>query len=145
MLITKTIERDMWHRLLDHASKCHNVHWHRYKAEITLEWEIKNHVWDGDNGMVVDFSDIKSIAKDFIDSERDHGYMFQQGDVIGDMIVTTGLKWIMVDFPPTAECIVMELFARLESLYKSKFINSVMLVSIKLWETPTSYVEYYKK
>jgi 6-pyruvoyl-tetrahydropterin synthase len=42
--------------------------------------------------MVVDFSDIKSIAKGFIDSERDHGYMFQQGDIIGDLIVTTGLK-----------------------------------------------------
>ncbi len=51
----------------------------------------------------------------------------------------------MVDFPPTAECIVMELFVRLEKLYESKFIDSVKLISIKLWETPTSYVEYNKK
>lgn len=93
--------------------------------------------------MVVDFSDIKSIAKDFIDNQWDHAYMFQKGDAVWELIVWMGLKWIIVDFPPTAECIAAELFTQLELLYKQKFTDTIKLVWITLRETPTSYVEYH--
>lgn len=141
MLITKIIERDMWHRLLDHDSKCRNLHWHRYKAEIRLSGDIIAQPWQSNNGMIVDFSEIKRIAKDFIDSDLDHGYMFQQWDPIWEQCEQLGLKCIKVPFPPTAEHIVDFLFEKLNMLYYESLWEIVTLHSIKLWETPTGYVE----
>jgi 6-pyruvoyltetrahydropterin/6-carboxytetrahydropterin synthase len=63
MQITKIIERDMGHRVLNHKSKCSNLHGHRYKAYITMEGEIIQAKGDTNEGMVIDFSDIKAIAK----------------------------------------------------------------------------------
>lgn len=142
MHITKILERDMGHRLLDHNSKCHNLHGHRYKVEITLSGDILDQPGHSANGMVIDFSDIKDIAKTWIDSTLDHGYMFQVSDPIGNNAEQLGLKCIAVDFPPTAEHISMYVFQHLQVLYQKKFGTSIMLTCIKLWETPNSYVVY---
>jgi len=48
MEITKTIERDMWHRVPNHKSKCRNLHWHRYKVYVTMEWDVVNEKWVSD-------------------------------------------------------------------------------------------------
>lgn len=142
MLITKIIERDMGHRLLDHRSKCANVHGHRYKAEISLEWDITYQPWESSNGMIVDFSDIKNIAKDFIDNTLDHSYMFQDWDMVWKLIAEEWLKCIQVEFPPTAENIAIYLYEKLQTLYEQKFGERVRLYAIKLWETPNGYVTY---
>ena len=132
----------MGHRLLDHKSKCNNVHWHRYKAEISLEGDIVAKPGDSQNGMVVDFSDIKKIAKEYIDSELDHSYMFQAGDPIGQAVQEQWLKSIQVSFPPTAENIAVYLYEKLQALYTKGLGDTVRLYAIKLWETPTGYVIY---
>lgn len=142
MHITKILERDMGHRLLDHSSKCHNLHGHRYKVEITLSGDILDQVGNSANGMVVDFTDIKDIAKTRIDTTLDHGYMFQQGDPIGAAVQQLELKSIPVEFPPTAEHISIYVFQHLQTLYQKKFGTSITLSCIKLWETPNSYVVY---
>lgn len=144
MLITKIIERDMWHRLLDHKSKCRNVHGHRYKAEIYLEWTIQDCEWQSSNGMLIDFSEIKYIAKWFIDEHRDHGYMFQSWDPIGDYILKQWLKAIEVWVPPTAEHIARLLFQNLDHLYKKSFSDIITLIKIVVRETPTGFVTYSK-
>ncbi len=92
--------------------------------------------------MVVDFSDIKNIAKTWIDDALDHGYMFQSTDPIGETAKQQWLKVTEVDFPPTAEHISRYVFEKLEELYRTKFGSTISLYSIKLRETPTSYVIY---
>lgn len=140
MLVTKIIERDMGHRLLDHASKCRHLHGHRYKAEITLEWTIIEENWVSNNGMVADFSDIKKIALAFINEELDHWYIYQKWDPIGQLCQELELKAIPVDFAPTAENIASYLFSRLDHLYQQQLGTNIQLYSIKLWETPNCYV-----
>ncbi len=94
--------------------------------------------------MIVDFSDIKNIAKHYIDETLDHGYMFQVGDPIGEQCEQLGLKCIKVPFPPTAEHIADFLFEQLDCLYRQQLPHSVILHSIRLRETPTGYVETTK-
>lgn len=142
LTITKIFERDMGHRLLNHASKCRNLHGHRYKAEITLLWQINTDIGDSNEWMIVDFSDIKKIIWWFIDSTIDHAYMFQSTDTIGELCVSLWLKIMKVDFTPTAENIVIRLFGQLEPQIISSFWDKLKLYHIKLYETPTGFVEY---
>lgn len=130
----------MWHRLLNHPSKCKNLHGHRYRLEITLSWLVSTMPWSQSEWMVVDFSDIKKIAQNFIDTQLDHWYMYQDWDQIWILTQELGMKNICVQFPPTAENIVTWLFEKLQGLYWEAFWQTIILDSLKLYETPNSYV-----
>ena len=149
MIITKEIWFDMGHRVPNHKSKCSNVHWHRYTAFISLEWEIVDEKWS-DEWMIIDFSDIKNISKDFIDENLDHWYMYYKNDEIWKIISEQynsrweKMKTIKVWFIPTAENIAKWLFEKLEPLFIDVYKTNLKLKEIKLYETPTSYVIYKK-
>ena len=72
MKIVKIIQWDMGHRVLNHRSICKGLHGHRYKAEICLEGELINESGESEEGMVIDFADIKKTAQKFIQKELDH-------------------------------------------------------------------------
>ena len=80
MKITKIIQWDMGHRILNHRSVCKGLHGHRYKAEITVEGKLVNSSTKSEHGMVMDFADIKSIAKTEIHDKLDHGFMVWEKD-----------------------------------------------------------------
>ncbi len=63
MLITRRLEFDAGHRIPDHKSQCRHLHGHRYAIEITLSGDIINKAGDAANGMVMDFSQVKDLAK----------------------------------------------------------------------------------
>ena len=149
MEITKEIGFDMGHRVPNHKSKCSNVHGHRYTVFITLEWDLVSQK-TSDEWMVIDFWDIKTIAKWFIDTHMDHGYMYYKEDQIGKFISQQKntswdlMKTLEVDFVPTAENIAMWLFHQLEPLFVDTYKTNLKLKQIKLYETPSSYVVYKK-
>lgn len=149
MEITKEIGFDMGHRVPNHSSKCSNVHWHRYTAFITLEWEIIKEVWS-DEWMIIDFGDIKNISKWFIDEFLDHWYMYYENDDIWKMIAwernsrNERMKTICVPFIPTAENIAEWLFNKLEPLFIDRYNTDLKLTQIKLYETPSSFVIFKK-
>jgi len=118
------------------------LHWHRYKVEITLSWEIIQEQWVSDEWMVIDFSDIKQIANDYIDTYRDHWYMYQIWDKIWELATNLWMKTIEVLFVPTAENIAEYLYNILNGKYIDKYWTNLQLDSIKLYETPTSFVIY---
>ena len=149
MEITKEIWFDMWHRVPNHKSKCSNVHWHRYTVYITLEWKLIEEIWS-DEWMVIDFWDIKTISKWFIDKQLDHWFMYYEKDQIWQIISEQKnsrwekMKTIKVSFIPTAENIAKRLFKKLEPLFTDRYNTNLKLKQIKLYETPTSYVIYKK-
>ena len=62
--VTRKLEFDAGHRIPDHRSQCRNLHGHRYVLEITLTGgDIVQAPSESDNGMLMDFSEIKRIAK----------------------------------------------------------------------------------
>ena len=82
MKILKQIEWDMGHRVMNHVSKCRNLHGHRYKAEICLEGNLIDINGDSSEGMVMDFEAIKRIAVEYIQDILDHGFMiWEKGEV----------------------------------------------------------------
>ncbi len=67
MKITRTLEFDAAHRVVNHESKCANLHGHRYKVEIEAESDALD-----DIGRVIDFSVIKQKIGGWIDENWDH-------------------------------------------------------------------------
>ena len=63
MLVTSRLEFDAGHRIPDHQSQCRHLHGHRYAIEVTLSGEIIKADGLPVNGMVMDFADVKRIAK----------------------------------------------------------------------------------
>ena len=59
MKIGKIIQWDMGHRVLNHRSVCKGLHGHRYKAEICVEGDLVEKKDVSEEGMVIDFADIK--------------------------------------------------------------------------------------
>ena len=66
MQITTRLEFDAGHRIPDHKSQCRNLHGHRYALEITLSGDIISQEQASENGMVMDFSDVKRIARESV-------------------------------------------------------------------------------
>ena len=144
MQITRIIGWDMGHRVPNHSSKCKNVHGHRYSAEITLEGDVIGEKGVSDEGMVIDFSHIKTIANGFIDENLDHGYMGNtehDHDMI-QLLIDNKFKVIGVYFIPTAENIAKWLFDQLEPLFVDTYGTKLKLKKIRLYETPNNFVDY---
>jgi len=144
MKIVKIIQWDMGHRVLNHRSVCKGIHGHRYKAEICLEGELIVDSGLSEEGMVIDFSDIKKIAQKFIQNKLDHGFMvWNQDDELLDFFKhSKGHKLVVVSFTPTAENVAAYIFQKLKNEFLDKFKTGLHLHSVKLWETPSSYALY---
>tara|TARA_B100000029_G_scaffold211957_1_gene209967 strand:+ start:603 stop:1043 length:441 start_codon:yes stop_codon:yes gene_type:complete len=144
--IVKIIQWDMGHRVLNHRSICKGIHGHRYKAEICLDGDIITRSGVSEEGMVIDFADIKKTAKSFIQDELDHAFMVWNKDkeLIDFFSNSKGHKPVFVPFTPTAENVAKYIFDILNTKFKDVFNSGLKLHSIKLWETPTSYVIYGK-
>ena len=80
MKIVKIIQWDMGHRVLNHRSICKGLHGHRYKAEICIEGELIIESGSSEEGMVIDFADIKKTAQKYIQEKLDHAFMVWEKD-----------------------------------------------------------------
>ncbi len=145
MLITKTIGIDMGHRVPNHKSKCSNLHGHRYKIEVGVDDKVITTEGLSDEGMVIDFGDLKDVMMEVIDSKYDHGFVMYNDDIFIEAFKgfrLTGQKIIFVPFIPTAENLAKHWFGELEKELKDKDIN---LSHVKVWETPTSTALYCRQ
>ena len=80
MHITRRLEFDAGHRIPDHRSQCRHLHGHRYAIEITLSGEVINAAGQPENGMVMDFSEVKAIAQRCVVDNWDHAFLAYSGD-----------------------------------------------------------------
>ncbi|WP_296445036.1 6-carboxytetrahydropterin synthase, partial [Rhodoferax sp. UBA5149] len=74
------LEFDAGHRIPDHKSQCRNLHGHRYTLLITLVGAVIDKDGQSDNGMVMDFSDIKTLAKTHLVDLWDHAFLVYRHD-----------------------------------------------------------------
>ncbi|MCF8366666.1 MAG: 6-carboxytetrahydropterin synthase [Bacteroidales bacterium] len=139
--ITKAYKFDMAHALPGHDGLCKNIHGHSYELLVTL---IGEPISDNDSpklGMVIDFKDLKSIIKGLIVDELDHS-MILRTDAPDDLIQIMKKNYeriILVDYQPTSENMIIDFAERI----KAALPESVKLHHLKLWETVTSYTEWY--
>ena len=144
MKIGKIIQWDMGHRVLNHRSVCKGLHGHRYKAEICVEGELVLESGASEEGMVIDFADIKKIALQFIQEKLDHAFMVWDKDeeLLAFFQKSKGHKPVIVPFTPTAENVAAYIFQQLQDKFTDVFKTGLRLQSVKLWETPSSYALY---
>ena len=141
MKIGKVIQWDMGHRVLNHRSVCKGLHGHRYKAEICVEGDLVEKKDASEEGMVIDFADIKKTAQKFIQEELDHAFMVWEKDIelLEFFKNSKGHKPVIVSFTPTAENVAAYIFNELKDKFTDVFKTGLHLQSVKLWETPSSY------
>lgn len=143
MEITTRLEFDAGHRIPDHKSQCRNLHGHRYALEITLSGDIIQQENISDNGMVMDFSDVKRIAREAVVDVWDHAFIVYQHDtqVLNFLNSLPNHKTVVFPTIPTAENMASEAFRILNNEYKDTYGNHLKLLRVRLYETPNSWTD----
>jgi len=143
MRITRRLEFDAGHRIPDHASQCRHLHGHRYALEITLSGEVIETEGSPARGMLIDFGDVKAIAKQHIVDIWDHAFLAYRGDtaVVDFLQSMPGHKTVLLDVIPTAENLAAEAFRILEPLYTGVYRDQLRLERVRLYETPNCWAD----
>lgn len=143
MLITRRLEFDAGHRIPQHQSQCRHLHGHRYAIEITLSGSVIKTAGTPQEGMVMDYSDVKAIAQQHIVGPWDHAFLVYAGDtVVAEFLKTLqGHKTVVLDFIPTAENLAAEAFRILEPAYRDAYGNQLRLEQVRLYETPNNWAD----
>lgn len=115
--IVKEFTFDAAHKLDGHHGQCKNIHGHTYKLLVGAYGAIQDQTGDTNEGMVLDFDDLKQVVKAEIINKLDHQFLNE-----------------ILPFRPTVENIAVWM---VQVLRKA----GLPLKFVKLYETPTSYVE----
>lgn len=143
MRITRRLEFDAGHRIPNHRSQCRHLHGHRYALEITLAGGVIDSAGRPDDGMVMDFSEVKEIAKRNVVDLWDHAFLVWNKDteLCEFLAGIPGHKTVRLDSVPTAENLARAAFAILDPLYQDNFGNHLRLERIRLYETPNCWAD----
>lgn len=143
MQITTRLEFDAGHRIPCHKSQCRNLHGHRYAIEITLSGDIIQRENTSDNGMVMDFSDVKAIARRAVVDVWDHAFLVYKNDtvVLEFLMTLPDHKTVIMNSVPTAENMAAEAFRILQAKYRDTYGNHLKLERVRLYETPNSWAD----
>jgi 6-pyruvoyltetrahydropterin/6-carboxytetrahydropterin synthase len=139
--ITKEFPFEMAHVLWNYDGPCRNVHGHSYRLFVTIAGPPIYDPANPKNGMVIDFTDLKRIVKKEIVSVFDHAvvvssrYEKEKRDMFTSLFGNT----LIVDYQPTCENLVAD-FAEKISIHLPA---GVRLHSLKLYETATSFAEWF--
>ena len=143
MQITRRLEFDAGHRIPDHASQCRHMHGHRYAIEVTLAGPVIDLPGRSDNGMVMDFSQVKQLAREHVVDRWDHAFLAWRGDalVLPLLAAIPGHKTVILDVVPTAENLAQVAFAILDPVFREHYGNDLRLVRVRLYETPNCWAD----
>jgi 6-pyruvoyltetrahydropterin/6-carboxytetrahydropterin synthase len=108
--VTRTFTFEAAHQLPWPEGKCRHLHGHSYRLEVTVDGPV------GDNGIVVDFADIRAVVDREVIARYDHRYL---NDLLDN---------------PTAELLAAE-------IWKSVEAAGLDVARLRLWETADSFVE----
>lgn len=140
--VTKQFNFESAHALWNYDGKCKNIHGHTYKLFVTVKGNPINNPENPKNGMVIDFGELKKIIKTKIVDLYDHSLILNKQAEIKDFEHVQQMceRFILTDFQPTCENMTIE-FAK---IIKAELPKGVFLHSIKLYETETSFAEWYQ-
>ena len=89
--------------------------------------------------MVLDFADVKHIAKKFLDT-LDHAFLVSKNDSeLIAFLQKSGSKFVIIPTIPTVENLVIFIEEKLSALFRDTYNNSLTIKKITLWETPNCY------
>lgn len=80
-IVTVEVPFEYGHRLFKHHNKYRNVHGHNGVIVIQIESPVLL-----EDDLVIDFSEVKKIVKDWIDSNWDHAFLMNSEDPLGEVL-----------------------------------------------------------
>lgn len=128
--VSREIDFCYGHRLLNYDGKCKYLHGHNGKAIITIESASLD-----DRGMVLDFSDIKSVVSRWIDENLDHRMILHRDDPYVPLLQQLGEPLYLIDTNPTAENIAKMIFEVAHG-------HGFPIIEAQLWETVNCFATY---
>jgi 6-pyruvoyltetrahydropterin/6-carboxytetrahydropterin synthase len=143
MRITRRLEFDAGHRIPAHDSQCRHLHGHRYALEVTLSGSLITTAGASNEAMVMDFSEVKAIAKRVIVDAWDHAFLAYREDrsVVGFLASLHEHRTVLFDAPPTAEHLAVTAFRLLAPAYQDRYGNHLALERVRLYETPNCWAD----
>jgi len=143
MIVTRSIEFPMGHRLQAHGGLCRYVHGHNYKVAVTIEAERLDV-----QGMVIDFSDLK-VEMDALFKKYDHALILQEFDPLYSFARNSlesnafGLgRIIPMTAPPTAENLARLWFQQLDTMIGDA-ARGVFVKSVTVHESANTSATYW--
>ncbi len=138
--ITKEFKFEMAHALMNYNGPCRNIHGHSYFLYVTVLGEAKQQPTSPDDGMLMDFGQLKKIVRSVIVDELDHALLLneQTPDAEKEALKSFN-KVVLVPYQPTCENLLIDFAARIRPLLP----KGISLFSLKLCETVTSYAEWF--
>lgn len=139
--LTKEFNFEMAHALWNYDGLCKNIHGHSYKLLVTVIGEAITDKKNPKLGMVMDFGDLKQIVKKEITEKYDHSIVLSkdaQQLQIQNITQMFGRMEIS-EYQPTCENLILDFAMKIKNQLPAK----VQLHSLKLYETSTSYAEWY--
>jgi 6-pyruvoyltetrahydropterin/6-carboxytetrahydropterin synthase len=135
--ITRVLEFDAAHRVMNHESKCANLHGHRYKVEIEAQAVELDSL-----GRVIDFSVIKQKIGGWIDENWDHTCILFADDAVAFnalMSINRNRIPFLAAWNPTAENMANYLLTSI--CPKLLDTDDIKVTKVTLWETPNCFAE----
>ena len=116
MILCKEFTFDAAHQLMNYrGSECEDLHGHTYKLQVYVKGKVQ------DNGLVMDFHDLKKVIKENVLDILDHKYL---NDIIKQ---------------PSAENICVWIWNKLSAKMP------IPLYEVRVWETQTQFAIYQGK
>ena len=144
--LTRVVEMDIGHRVMHERMKCHSIHGHRVKLELTFQFTQQE-----DIGYCIDFKEIKRVGAQWLDDMMDHGFIANPHDhVLIKASKDTASKMYLMSLNgeseycnPTAENISREIFMAMDILFSA--YPNLKFYHIRYNETPNCWVDTYKE
>ncbi len=139
--VTKIFEFDTAHTLHNYDGLCRNIHGHTYKLHVTAIGEPISDKSSPKYGMVVDFGILKNRIKENVIDKFDHSLVISCDECsnFADANKDIFSRIHIVEFQPTAENLV----AHFASLIKPLMPEGVELFCLRLYETSSSFAEWF--
>lgn len=131
----------MAHALYGYDGPCKNIHGHTYILSVTLKGKVINEESNPKNGMVIDFTDFKKIVNDQVISVFDHSLVLNANSPHANLkdLDKNFEKINYVPYQPSCENLLLDFLNKINL----KIPENIIVNSIKLEETPTSFAEWF--
>lgn len=140
--LTKEFSFEAAHALDGYDGPCREIHGHSYRLFVTVAGRP---VADPENpkyGMVMDFGVLKHIVNEQIVSRFDHAFVLrdsERGRAVREALGERFSNIVVVDYQPTCENMLADFARRITS----RLPEGVRLHSLRLYETATSFAEWF--
>ena len=137
--LSKEFRFECAHALSGYDGKCRHIHGHSYRLYVTISGKPRALSGDPKEGMVMDFVSLKYLVNKLIIEPFDHSLLLRTNAPLCTEISTNYQNVMILPFQPTCE----QLCIHFASLLNGAIPTPTKLFSIRLYETSTSFVEWF--